>query len=176
MMIYEFLLDKRNYDNVTYRNKRSASRGIAFKDNKIILIKSDKYGEYKFPGGGINPNETKEMALIREFKEETGIDVVVESIKEFAVFKEIRKSAIYDEIFDHTSYYYLVDVYDNIGETKLDDYEKEYGYNLVFATLDEAINNNQRILDNNDITMCPWVEREIIILKKLREVYDGLHS
>lgn len=175
-MIYEFTIDKRNYDNITYRNKRSASRGIAFKGDKIILIKSDKYGEYKFPGGGINSNETKEMALIREFKEETGIDVIVESIKEFAVFKEIRKSAIYDEIFDHTSYYYLVNVKDEIGETNLDDYEKEYGYNLAFVTLDEAINNNQKILDNNDITMCPWVEREVIILKKLKEVYDGIHS
>lgn len=175
-MIYEFIIDKRNYDNVTYINKRSASRGIAFKKDKIILIKSDKYGEYKFPGGGINSDETKEMALIREFKEETGIDVIVESIKEFAVFKEIRKSAIYDEIFDHTSYYYLVNVKDEIGETNLDDYEKEYGYNLAFVTLDEAIKNNQKILDNNDITMCPWVEREVIILKKLKEVYDGVRS
>ena len=175
-MVYEFLLDKRNYDNLTYRNKRLASRGIAFKNDKIILIKSDRYGEYKFPGGGINIGETKIEALIREFKEETGIDVLVDSIKEFAVFKEIRKSAIYDEIFDHTSYYYLLDVNNKIGDTNLDDYEKEYGYKLVFVDLNEAINNNQRILDNNDITMCPWVERELIILKKLKEVYNGIHS
>ena len=31
--------------------KRSAARGIAFRDGKLLVIHTDK-GDYKFPGGG----------------------------------------------------------------------------------------------------------------------------
>ena len=167
----DFLIDKKNYDNVEYRNERVAARGIAFKDGKLILIKSDKYGEYKFPGGGVNANEKLTDAAIREFKEETGLDIIDISDEPIIRFREIRKSNLYEEIFDHTSYYYRVTVNDIVGETNLDDYEKEYGYKLVYVTIDDAINNNEYVLYNKDTSMCPWVERELMVFKKLKEVF-----
>lgn len=65
---------------------RSISRNIVSavilsKDNKILLGKKDpeKGGVYSdcwhIPGGGIYPNETKEEGLIREVREEVGIDI-----------------------------------------------------------------------------------------------------
>ena len=33
----DFIIDKKNYDNVEYRNERVAARGIAFKDGKLIF-------------------------------------------------------------------------------------------------------------------------------------------
>ena len=51
---------------------------IFSKDNKLLLGKNRKGGVYEgsfvVPGGGIEEGETKEIALQREMKEETGID------------------------------------------------------------------------------------------------------
>ena len=52
-------------------NKRIAVRAIIFNHDKLLMVKN-KYGDVKFPGGGINPFETTEEALRREVKEETG--------------------------------------------------------------------------------------------------------
>ena len=52
---------------------------IIKKDNKILATKRG-YGEFinmwEFPGGKIEPNESKEDALIREIKEELNLSVV----------------------------------------------------------------------------------------------------
>lgn len=75
---------------------RQTSRCIIFKDDKLVLIYREKGDEkyYVFPGGGIEENETKEEAVIREAKEELGI--VIETVK--YVYEEI------DERF-HTHFY-----------------------------------------------------------------------
>ena len=54
---------------------------IIQKENKILATKRG-YGEFinmwEFPGGKIEPGETKEEALIREIKEELNIEINVE--------------------------------------------------------------------------------------------------
>ena len=53
--------------------------GLLVKDNKILLIKKcgGPYdGKLDLPGGSIEFNESIEEALIREFKEEVGIDIL----------------------------------------------------------------------------------------------------
>ena len=62
--------------------KKTARAVIFDKDNKIILIRRKKYLNgnmikeyYVIPGGHLDENETFEEAVIREVKEELGIDV-----------------------------------------------------------------------------------------------------
>ncbi|HEY5220594.1 MAG TPA: NUDIX domain-containing protein [Candidatus Paceibacterota bacterium] len=57
-------------------------RGIIIKDGRIALIKRVKPDRtyYIFPGGGVEDGENHSQALIREMKEELGINV---SIGEF---------------------------------------------------------------------------------------------
>ena len=53
--------------------------GLIIKENKILLIKKNggPYdGKYDLPGGTIEFEESIEEALIRELKEEVGIDII----------------------------------------------------------------------------------------------------
>ncbi len=61
--------------------------GILVEDNKILLIKRKNppfKDYYALPGGFVECGETTEEAIIREFKEETGLDV--EIVKLFNVY------------------------------------------------------------------------------------------
>ena len=66
---------------------RVAVRGIVFIDGKLLMIE-DNFGEVKLPGGGIDSGEDDYKALVREVKEETGYDVILESIVSFGEIEE----------------------------------------------------------------------------------------
>ncbi len=49
-------------------------------DKNILICHRLDYNLWNLPGGGLCENETPEMGVIREVKEETGLDVKVEKI------------------------------------------------------------------------------------------------
>ena len=57
--------------------------GLHMTDKAILLLKHEGIGKNGFlwspPGGGIESNENAKSALIREFKEETHLDIIVEN-------------------------------------------------------------------------------------------------
>ena len=62
----------------------------------IIFVTQRGYGEFKggweFPGGKIEPGETKEQALVREIKEELNIEI---SVDKFAIDIEYQYPNFY---------------------------------------------------------------------------------
>lgn len=52
-------------------NYREAVRAVIVQNNKILLAHSNM-GDYKFPGGGVDKNESHGEGLLREVAEETG--------------------------------------------------------------------------------------------------------
>lgn len=56
---------------------RKAARAIIIKNNQVLVMHRNKHGSEYFTlvGGRVNDNETVEQALVREVKEETGLDV-----------------------------------------------------------------------------------------------------
>lgn len=52
-----------------------AHKAIIVKDNKVLLVRSDKGGHWDIPGGRIHVGERPNDALKREVKEELGLDI-----------------------------------------------------------------------------------------------------
>jgi 8-oxo-dGTP diphosphatase len=70
---------KNNYgDLVSLPNEKFIFRpsvyGIIRNNDKICICRNRSNGKIWFPGGGIEPEETIEMALLREIREETGLE------------------------------------------------------------------------------------------------------
>ena len=59
-------------------NKLNVVCGALIIDGKVMIAQrsyGSSKGFYEFPGGKVEANETKEEALIREWKEECDIDI-----------------------------------------------------------------------------------------------------
>ena len=62
-------------------------RGVVKKENKILILRRHPKSrnnphKYELPGGKVDPGEFFDEALIREFKEETSLDVKLRSLFE----------------------------------------------------------------------------------------------
>ncbi len=68
---------------------------IKDENGKILItqrnLQKDQGGLWEFPGGKIEPNETREDAIIREIKEELDIDIKVDNYLEEKVFNYPEK-------------------------------------------------------------------------------------
>jgi 8-oxo-dGTP pyrophosphatase MutT (NUDIX family) len=160
--------DKNDYASCTSRFKRNAVRAIIFKEGKLAMIKSNTFGEYKFPGGGVQDQESHLDALIRETIEETGLVIKASSVKPYGYMKEKRRSTMNtDDMFEMDSFYYVCEVEDHSLNTHMDDYEIEYGYQLEYVTIEDAIAHNVQALKHQDIAT--WIQRELKVLELLKK-------
>ena len=165
-----FEIDKKNYDNDGKAFIRPSARAIIIKDNKIYMVHSLVYDYYKFPGGGIENNESTIDALIRETKEEAGLVVIKDSIKEYGYVHRVQKAdePSYSK-FIQDNFYYICDVENKILEQHLDDYENFEKFTLELVDPKIAINiNRNKEHGPKDLDM---IEREAKVLESL--IKDG---
>lgn len=139
-----FTIDLKDYHPDDVHSKRPSARGIIFtRDGQIALVYSTRDKYYKFPGGGIHEDEDQVTALIREVKEEVGLTVIPDSVREFGSVLRLQKSNVKEAtVFEQENFYYFCRVLDEPGEQNLDAYEAEAGFTLRFVSLEEAIRVN----------------------------------
>ncbi len=160
------IFDAKDYDEGAPRTVREAVRAIIPRDGLLAMVRSDKYGDYKFPGGGAMRGESHAETLIRETREETGLTVVPASIRPYGMTREIHRNGRGGGVFEQISYYYVCRTEGAVSSTNLDDYERAYGYRLVFVPIAEAIATNERLQSEG---MLPWTVREGFVLRHLRD-------
>ena len=101
-----------NIGNCEIKDKvyqRDSSRAIIIKDGRVAMVHSLKYDYYKFPGGGIEADESAIEALIRETREEAGLLINPSAIKEYGLVHRIDKLKE-GGTFIQVNYYYLCDI------------------------------------------------------------------
>jgi ADP-ribose pyrophosphatase YjhB (NUDIX family) len=54
---------------------RPGVAAVIFEDGRVLLQRRDDTGRWGLPGGGVEPGESVRQALIREVREETGLEV-----------------------------------------------------------------------------------------------------
>lgn len=99
-------------------------RAIIIRQNKILLIKRIKPNKtyWVFPGGGIEKGETTEQALIREIKEESGLDIKVKDLF-------LERSSDKPGMEDITEYFFTSDIVGGkFGSGKGPEYEPNSNY------------------------------------------------
>lgn len=169
-----FEVDLKDYEGCTKVFRRPSARAIIFKDDKIALVYATNEKYYKFPGGGIHDDEDKKKALIREVKEEVGLVVIPESITEYgSVLRRQKSDRDENTVFEQENYYYFCKVEDIAESQQLDDYEKDAGFMLAYADIDEAIKVNGEYKSNiffNEV----MIGREKRVLELIKaEIING---
>ena len=131
------------------KSVRKAVRTFLINDNKVIVIKyktNKNMNYYDIPGGKIEENESAINASIREFKEETGIEIINQKYKGNVIVE--YPNMIFD--FD----IYLVNDYK--GNPK--EFEENYS---MWINIEDLLNENKKFpsveiikyLENNDINL-----------------------
>ncbi len=163
------VMDEHNYDDNLEEIYRISVRGIIFVAGKLLMIESS-FGEVKLPGGGMDPGENEYQALVREVKEETGYDVIPESIKPFGEIEEKRLAVYEPMIWHQINRLYFCDVYSEQGECEYSENEKEEGFHQVFYTIEEALEKNERMLEKEGLQA--WNQREYKTLLLIRDYLE----
>lgn len=166
-----FEIDQQDYENCTHSFVRNSARSIIISNKKIAMIHSMKYDYYKFPGGGIESGEDPITAMIRETREEAGLVVKLETVKEYGYVHRIQRSdKDATECFVQDNYYYLCEAENEIVAQCLDNYEAKENYVLEFVDPQIVIAKNRNVISSPYRPM--MFEREARVIERL--VSEGL--
>ena len=127
---------------------------------KILLAHNNN--TYQFPGGHVDDGETNDECIVREIKEETGIDVEIKEqpflcIKTydnnyFGTGKKVLNSIYY--------YRFFTDDMPNFQETHYDELELATDFNLFYVVFADLENFLKKSIDDGMID--PNIGREMI--------------
>ncbi|MCA1058849.1 NUDIX domain-containing protein [Rossellomorea aquimaris] len=169
--MFETLIGKqRNEISGSKVKHRTAVKAVIMQDDQILLMNSNR-GDYKFPGGGLEAEETLVEALQREVREETGFVHCV--VRELIGIVTQRYMDLFDDdtIFEMTSHYYRCELLDReVIPQQLEEYESELEMTPSWVTLDEAITCNEQLMDKFENNQ--WIKRENFVLKELKKLYE----
>ncbi|MBR0385769.1 MAG: NUDIX domain-containing protein [Erysipelotrichaceae bacterium] len=161
-----FEMDRKDYEDCTHDYVRNSARAIIIRDGRVAMVHSQKFDYYKFPGGGIEEGEDPVDAMIRETREEGGLVILPESVREYGCVHRVQRSD-YDETerFVQDNFYYLCEAKEGKVPQDLDSYEEDEGYALEYVEPVTAIKKNRAVSDS------PFnkamFEREALVLELL---------
>lgn len=167
-MNFNMIIEDPILSNVERTIERVAIRAIIMVNNHILLVQSSR-GDFKFPGGGLEENENHEDCLIREVREETGYIHCIVNAKVGTVIERNMDEYIDNSVFQMISHYYLCDLAtEEKMAQQLDEYEAELNFTPQWVTLEEAIKQNESLIEKYEQN--GWLKRETFVLKQLKNM------
>ena len=157
-----------NYDNLTLDDIDEVvvrTKGLIINDNNEITLGYCD-GTYQFPGGHLEDGEELTTCLLREIKEETGIEVKDAKMTPF------EKITHYNTNYHNTGknrkneiYYFIVKTNTkfDMNNTSLDEWEKERGFTVKTISL----SNFEKVL----VDSIPDNPRNEVIVEEMLDVF-----
>jgi ADP-ribose pyrophosphatase YjhB (NUDIX family) len=171
----ELIINDNNLGINEIQEFNSKVRALLIDENNNILIAN--YGNILlFPGGSIDCNETINKAILRELKEETGIDYSIDELENLIVLKHYQKDYpkregnLQNRLI---TTYYFIGKYKGISSQKLTEKEQKDNLRLELVSLDnleELVLNNQ----TNNPRNLYFVKELITILEYYKHTYSKL--
>lgn len=141
-------LIKEEIDELVVRTK-----GIIINDNNELFLGYCD-GVYQFPGGHLEEGESLEECLIREIKEETGIDIIENDIN-LILKKEwlTRNYRNTNKNRENDVYFYIVktDKDVNLNNIKYTENEEKGNYHIRKINLDKVFDELDRTVNDREI-------------------------
>ena len=154
--------------------ERHAARAIVTREDRILLLYTERYDDFSFPGGGIDAGESPETGLRRELHEETGASDI-DIVEHFGFVTEIMPTwkPQWDVMYQ-TSHWFTCAIGDALGETRLEDYEIANGMSARWVTLKDALNHNRSVIQRRPSTMGLSIQRETLVLEHVARMADAV--
>lgn len=154
-------------------DQRLATRGIVLKDDRILLLFTERYNDFSLPGGGVDENEPLHLALARELAEETGArDIQI--LGDFGIVEEYRPWYKNDcNVLFMRSYCYRCSVADELGTQQLEHYEQQNGMRPLWVPVDDAIRHNQQVMQQQSNATGLSIVRETFLLQQIEQELLG---
>ncbi len=129
---------------------RPAVYAMIVKKHKLLLVNNRRTGKYYLPGGGVDLGEPMEMALQREVKEETGLEIDIGTLLSF------KENFFYydplDEAFHGFLFFYhcTAKTFNLLSNDQIEDGEAENPRWVAIDTLyaDQFQGHSEMILKN----------------------------
>ncbi|MGM0898429.1 MAG: NUDIX hydrolase [Bacillota bacterium] len=165
-MKFHKIIEEKGLEEINKIFKRKAVRAVIMSGHKILLVQSNR-GDYKFPGGGVEENESDKQGLVREIREETGyINCEIRERLGTVIERRFDEYKL-DVVFEMTSDYYIGELQNEEKvPLQLDDYENNLDFTPEWIALDEAILQNESLIQQ--VERNSWLKRETFVLKELR--------
>ncbi|MBQ1397590.1 MAG: NUDIX domain-containing protein [Clostridia bacterium] len=154
-------LDLKDYTDDMPVFEKHTVRAIIMRDGRLSMQLSGR-GEYKIPGGGVEGDESHVVALQREVREETGLIILPESVREIGEILELREDVFCKgtKYICH-SYFYFCDVEDRTVETQMTDSEIAKGFHPIWEYPEVICRVNDAIQTE------PWQKRDTEFVRML---------
>ena len=157
-----------NYDNLTIDDIDEVivrTKGLIINDNDEITLGYSN-GTYQFPGGHLEENEELSDCLLREIKEETGIEIKDAKMRPFEKITHYTKNYHNSGLNRKNEiYYYIVrtNTKFDMSNTSLDEEEKNNGFTVKTIPLKDF----EKVL----IKSIPDNPRNQVIVEEMLDVF-----
>lgn len=111
------------------KNEKSCG-AFVLDGEKVLIIQQKKTGNFGFPKGHVEAGETEKETVLREVKEETGIDIELISDKRYSI------SYIQNETINKEVVYYLAKLTNKDFEKK----QEEEICNIIWVNIEDVEN------------------------------------